>query len=939
MTAGDADRDPLAELSHYELRHLAAHLAAGRRTRDLDRLLRLETTIDAEPRNGWYVAKERFGDIEGYLGDVRLLWQVAAGAAIAEVDASTPAASLGCEIRCALIVSSVNSIARGLPPALMLALYREKIWTLSQALPHARQLPHPALRAEALCLFAAHVPPDLKLELLMSARQAANEIRARPDWRIRALARVAALAPESLKRDVGREAIDALPECHPSSLAEAVSSFLPHLTDDMSKEVVGIALAALTGEYDGWPQSGEALVELAAALGSVDVDRALISARSIPADRLEDLGWGAVPGRVVRIQALAALVPCLKGARKRRLVQDLIELAPDVRESASRALALAAVTPHLEDRARGWALKEAVKAAYEAELGSSGRALALTDVACLLEGRPKETARRDALASIRALEQDKERSHALRRLAPYLSKELTAEAMEIVDAMTDDNWGRSVSALAPLLDETLLRQAQNRASQIKDEGWAIQAIGYLAGQLESEATGDALPRALRATATLDDERKRVRAVLSQLLDANAFMATADLSERAGEIPWSLVDTWSYNTRGPDYRDEDFAIRGAADDDHTSFERRVDELLEAARQLSGRARSAALDEAFEALRQARPDQPDPEGLIARITTIAELSQEPRRSELFDFSFDLLAGIRLPPSAWALDEAESSARRTEAEKRLVLADLARRVPQRWIPKVLAEARQLQNAEDRAGALAPVIPRLGEPASTELTHEILSLAADGDDARVAGVVGAVAPHLRGEAVEEALGLARSLADADARSQALADLVPRLPEERAVEVAMSIASPTERLRALEAVLRKAHGSAMDKVLEEAVSAAKQLDQEVLIAESLTRLMSHVNGPTKDTILHTALIAARSTRPDNARADALRALVPELLRLPRDQLLSLWHETLPELAGRSRPGLLEDLGVLAPLTAALGGSLAMNESVQAVLEIERWWP
>ena len=74
-------------------------------------------------------------------------------------------------------------------------------------------------------------------------------------------------------------------------------------------------------------------------------------------------------------------------------------------------------------------------------------------------------------------------------------------------------------------------------------------------------------------------------------------------------------------------------------------------------------------------------------------------------------------------------------------------------------------------------------------------------------------------------------------------------------------------------------------------------------------------------------------------RAKALAALASHLAKLPRPVLYSLWDETLPILARRTRRDLLTDLGALAPVIVALGGAKALAETARAIQDAARWWP
>jgi len=105
----------------YGLRHLAAHLEAAAREKDLHDLMRLEWSdhqgeqTRARLENVWYTVHERVGDTSGYLSGVDRAWRLAEEAF---ADGGAPIA-IGLQCRYALITASLCSLAGNIPPALL----------------------------------------------------------------------------------------------------------------------------------------------------------------------------------------------------------------------------------------------------------------------------------------------------------------------------------------------------------------------------------------------------------------------------------------------------------------------------------------------------------------------------------------------------------------------------------------------------------------------------------------------------------------------------------------------------------------------------------------------------------------------------------------------------------------------------------------------------
>jgi len=146
----------------YGSRHLATHLLQGRRREDVHRLLACE----ADGRPAWFEAQEAEGGTAQFIQDVLQAWQAVKTVDREKAGQGQPAPRLGLEVRYALTLASVNSLAGNLPPKLVVALVESKIWEPQQALAYACQMPVLYLRAGALAGLAPHLPQELLGEAL-----------------------------------------------------------------------------------------------------------------------------------------------------------------------------------------------------------------------------------------------------------------------------------------------------------------------------------------------------------------------------------------------------------------------------------------------------------------------------------------------------------------------------------------------------------------------------------------------------------------------------------------------------------------------------------------------------------------------------------------------------------------------------------------------------
>ncbi len=177
-------------LDDYGLRHLAEHLERAGRIDDLHHLLRLERrvggveTASARVENAWFAARERVGQIEGYMTDLARAARPARCADRPDIKPARDGRRIGAGIRYTLMSTSLNSMAQRIPPALIASLVKKGVWLPLQGLAYARVLP-PATRVYALIEFDCY--PE-HLDSWMVRREALDAARAIGDDDARACA-------------------------------------------------------------------------------------------------------------------------------------------------------------------------------------------------------------------------------------------------------------------------------------------------------------------------------------------------------------------------------------------------------------------------------------------------------------------------------------------------------------------------------------------------------------------------------------------------------------------------------------------------------------------------------------------------------------------------------------------------------------------------------
>lgn len=155
--------NPVSSLTEYELRYLTTHLFEAGRWGDLHHLLSLEA---AEGKNAWYEAsREVIGDKQIYRDDLALGWRAA------EETNDLPA-----QCRYALMTASLNSIARNVPPVLLLRAVEHGSWTVEQVQTQIRFTPNPRDQAELIFGLTPYMSGDERDRQLGEAAAVARRI-------------------------------------------------------------------------------------------------------------------------------------------------------------------------------------------------------------------------------------------------------------------------------------------------------------------------------------------------------------------------------------------------------------------------------------------------------------------------------------------------------------------------------------------------------------------------------------------------------------------------------------------------------------------------------------------------------------------------------------------------------------------------------------------
>jgi hypothetical protein len=846
--------------------------------------------------------QEQDGEAAAFIADVRRGWHLSEADSRAEIKNGYRVRSIAYEIRYALILSSINDLGTGAPPPLIARLINSGMWTITQGLSYARQVPTLNLRAISLATVAtktgglvkhkileealgfvltirdagtrskglASLAPHLCKALLLEALEAARAIDF-DLYRIRALTGLAQYLPEALKSEVLQEA----------------SVAIEKVKDEHSKaECLNVLAGCLPPQ-----QREETMRQLLAKM------------RASPFDFL-------------KVQILVAAAPHLPGP----LVEEALEAAQEIGMDMDRANALLSLAPRLAELGRQ---TEALKLVRSQSKEGSGRgqAQALARMAPFLN----EEQLSEALKITGKLYFQDDRAVAVAGLAPYLSGKLLRRAFSIVESMKHamfqveplaalvrrlpDNkreeqlegvlreaipeyeskaaQSEALARLAPNLPDRLLRVALSESRRIDDEKRQVKVVVGMASLLPQEQKVEAAEQARLKAEAIDRKRDRFKA----LVYVTPLIAETSSNAEAISVALSI--------KHPDH--SAWALAGVLP------------------RLSNTERDEILTRLLRDWRNAR------------------------HSELVPDAFGHLASY-LAASLWQEAVAFARANKWVSGQSKMLASMVHNAASiDGLREVLAFGSHIQ--EERAHsdiqvAAAGSLARLGRPEDSLACAQAVT-----DEGRRVEALERIIPHLPRALLTQVLTTVESLSYEGLRWSMLARLAPRFAALGEWNVAVQLMRSIKMYNqhALAAARMAAHAPDVDRlrIVDHALTIARNAQGEFeesedwWQAEMFKTLAPHV--PTER--LEIALELILNIVGPGPREDALSAIATALTRLEPSEAYWLWSKALHRSAEVSRTGLLTNVLALAPLISYLGGAETIIGILEAVDDVGRWWP
>jgi hypothetical protein len=895
---------------------------------------------------------------DGFVADVMLAWNDARSRALADIEAGKEPRTFAECVWYALIRTSVRSLVSQYEPELLKRAVETGLWSLDQAVSVATQvrLPRNRMRLLRAALESADAPiNDTERRRIVSA--ALSTVRSIEDPEARAIG-LCALAP----RLSGPEKVAALAE--ELAAARKIQDIAPRVK----------ALAALAPRLSG-PEKDKALQDawklLLAPLKTKETQSAAMWISLPPGifglnqiERLQAMSTlapyssGLLPSDAMsvaqqiedsesRAMVLAALLPGLNGDTKETALREALSAAKRIEDGWARARTLATLGPQLTSN-----LAIETLPVVHAIKDSASRAKALAALAQRVSGPDEKQLVREAFSAARQIEDDASQSDVLATLAAQLTGPLALEALQVARTIKDTaSRANALTALAGSLTgaekDTCLRTSLIAVKQVENGHLRARLMAALAPHLTNSLLAEALSIA-RASDGGAPRSQTLAALVPKLSDADQAVVLREALDAVRNIrQWQRIEALS--ALAPYLSGELLAeaLRVQVIEDVQSC---ASSLTAIARDLHGPQKEAVLNNVLRATNEADDDW--------------------QRAEILVKLASQLSGALLA-------EAVSAARAlvNDIPRARALAALAKQFSdtekQAMLNEALSSAKNIDQDATRAKFLAALASQLTGDVKRSTIREAVFAARTAERSAFpkmpeTGELVAALAQLDGSLISDALSMVRQMQFGRSRAAALAALMQQMTmHEREATLAdevnqLSMAQKADALRiprmnpppslywtgfvSPSEITDALVGLApllTRPLLAQALSLVRSIDDESnpTKAEALTALARQMDAPEKDAVIHEALSVAMKMDHGGARAKALAAITPELSEPERAVVLNNALATARKSDGEE--SMAAALAAIAPqlsgplLAEALATALRIKEEQCKALAVE----
>jgi hypothetical protein len=936
----------LREIGHYGLHFLARHLVDANLVKELQALLSVETS---NQRNAWFDAKNRIGDVAGFLADVALAWQHAED----EYNCHQDPLTLGLQCRYALIISSINSLASGIQPALFSACLEAQIWTPLQAIAYARRIPVARQRIAALACLSPLLPPSLKeqaSEEIVSLFSESPESYSRgyeiarfaqqlsAPFLYRLLVKVLGLSDSlylaviegiasQLSEQQLREVLSTIWMIRDrAKRSEAIANIAPHLSEILLQEILARiriepeeqweVLEPLVSRYSE-RLAGDAFAIIRLIKQQDTLSDALIKFTPyLPEDFMPKVHEIAsqIKNDSWRVEILKVLSQHAPAEQKEQYMHEVLTAAQNLNNSSLCAEILIELAPFPSDALwlKSLEIAQAIKN-KENYFSSQDDDYKLMKVVRALAKQLPPSLTHNALAIARLIKRDDYRAIALASLAPSLvdtlRQEVLTEVLRIIETLESRLRDRPLMEVIVHLPPSRHIEALEIVRSTRGESYMRDMVTAIAhGNLSEEL----FQEVLEIVNSLKDEHFRRHALigLAPYLPANLLtMALAMtksfdreslakfLNGLAAHLPEALIQHVLAIVHNLGSVRDVFPVEivyRLVELGH------IQEALEVTAQIQY---ESIYKRKFKTLQELLPRLLE-RGYYAEALQAVQTFDGSEKINLFLNLIPQLPDSLLPKILTIPDTFFPKIRYGNKDlvygRGKLLTALVQRLPEHFWPTVLALAKGIEYDKEFAETIATLMPRVPDRLKDEI-KEILRQALENyqmiNDADIRSLTLArIAPILPEPLLQEALQAARNLDNVALRSKALAQLIPLLKEPVRTEVTR------EALTAIRLIAPYRGARYRDNLeplfdlipylpsflVNEAISIVRMVDGEALQGLFLAKVVSYLQPSKGAEILREHIKEIRET----FRVESVQSLDILINEMPE----SLLEEMLPDV-------------------------------------------
>ncbi len=512
-------QDDWSKCDGYGLRNLAAHLDVGQQVERLHQLI-----TDAWMQARVVADGYRYS---GFIADVMRAWERARTEAVRQIETNdAELTAFATCFRYALIQTSISSLSRNYPPALVTRALETHVWTIEHALDVCQHLADHEWRAR---LYVA----------VLKANSVALSESNRHQIESLALAAVKAVTDRG-----GRAATLTVvaPHLHENHVAEAllvVQTFRPEehrvnvleaLAPQLNQSQVDTVIEWMM-EFENDKGRVILLAVLASRLTEKQMNDAFALAKAIKNEQSRANALAAVAPRLNKaqlkdaltvtktvkdrgVQALtfAKLAIHLRDTLKARVLAHTYALVEGTRKKEDCAEAMYALTSQLTGTSKTKVLSDAFSVAMKLVAESVTIPRDFHKIWTLLLPQLSELQIEEAFTCFKSEENNWTCAHGLAVLAPRLSREQVEEALGVVETMWYDE-ARAVAweGLAQRMTVSQLKNELTVAKALKDEDAQVRALAAVAPELTGVVKTQLVSNALALANRIRTKRERASA--------------------------------------------------------------------------------------------------------------------------------------------------------------------------------------------------------------------------------------------------------------------------------------------------------------------------------------------------------------------------------------------------------------------------------------------